>query len=305
VAKIPDLDFSFDATTNSKVDHPHGYIYTNTTLPTNVIWTLGVSADHYDETNLTVDKVNPKFGVQWNVTNAIVLRGAVFQIVKPSLVSDQTLEPTQVAGFNQMFDDINATTSLRYGVGADWTILDNLFAGGEATWRDLSVPVFTDDSTTNEHQNEQNDRIYVHWLPVPELALSADVVFDRFKSEDGTLTDVLGDPTDVKTFSVPIGARYFHPSGFFAGLTTAYVHQDVDRSQAFGGPQGDDDFFVVDASIGYRLPKRSGIASLSVSNIFDQGFHYQDDSFREFQNAPSVGPYIPERQIVARLTLNF
>jgi hypothetical protein len=45
--------------------------------------------------------------------------------------------------------------------------------------------------------------------------------------------------------------------------------------------------------------------SLEVRNLFDNGFHYQDDSFREFRDEPSIGPYIPERQIRFRVTLNF
>ena len=96
------------------------------------------------------------------------------------------------------------------------------------------------------------------------------------------------------TYSVPLGARYFHPSGFFAGAGVTYVNQDVNRED-FTGPEGNDDFFYVDAAIGYRLPKRFGIASFSVTNLFDQNFHYQDDSYREFQDQPSIGPYFPER----------
>ena len=58
---------------------------------------------------MKVQKVNPKFGVQWNITDDLVLRGAVFRTVKPALVNNQTLEPTQVAGFNQLFDDPNGS----------------------------------------------------------------------------------------------------------------------------------------------------------------------------------------------------
>jgi outer membrane receptor for monomeric catechols len=110
------------------------------------------------------------------------------------------------------------------------------------------------------------------------------------------------------TYSVPFGVRYFHPSGFFVGGGATYVNQDVKRNASAGLPSGSDDFFVVDAAIGYRLPKRFGIVSLSVSNLFDQKFKYQDDNFREFSLQgfrPSIGPFIPNRQILARITLNW
>ena len=50
-----------------------------------------------------------KVGFRWNLTDRIQLRGAAFQTVKRALSVDQTIEPTEVAGFNQLFDDINGT----------------------------------------------------------------------------------------------------------------------------------------------------------------------------------------------------
>ena len=97
--------------------------------------------------------------------------------------------------------------------------------------------------------------------------------------------------------------RYFHPLGFFAGVTATLVHQDVTREGAVK-QEGNSSFATVDTLIGYRLPNRRGVASIEVSNLFDQHFKYQDDNFREFSNEPSVGPYLPERSIIGRL-LNF
>jgi outer membrane receptor protein involved in Fe transport len=144
----------------------------------------------------------------------------------------------------------------------------------------------------------------VHWLPIPELALSVEFVYDKFSAQDGILTEGFGVPEKAVTYSVPIGARYFHPSGFFAGAGVTYVNQDVNRAD-FAGPEGNDDFFYLDAAIGYRLPKRFGIVSFSVTNLLDQDFHYQDDSYREFQDQPSIGPYFPERLFFGRITLNW
>jgi hypothetical protein len=168
------------------------------------------------------------------------------------------------------------------------------------------VPVLQFDAEAKRFQNadEQTHRTYVHWLPIPELAFSAEFVYDRFSAETGkTLTEGLGFPEKVVTYSVPFGIRYFHPSGLYAGVGATYVNQHVNRSDP--GPEGSTDFFVVDAAVGYRLPKRLGILSLSVANVFDNKFKYQDDSFREFETGPSIGPYIPDRQVLARVTLNW
>ena len=258
---------------------------------------------------LEVDKVSPKLGVQWSVTDRILLRGAYFHTVKPLLANNRTLEPTQVAGFNQLFDDPNATKMRRYGVGLDWTLTDSLFVGAEATWRNLDAPFIDTDAGRAGfvNQNEQTHRAYAYWTPIPEIALSAELVYDRFKSERSVFTDEDFYPEDLETISVPLGIRYFHPTGLFAGFSATYVDQSVERvpGNELELSDGDDNFVVLDASVGYRFPNRLGIASLEFNNLLDNGFEYQDDSFREFDDAPSIGPYIPDRQILARITLNW
>ena len=284
----------------------HGYVYANINLPETVTWTLGLSVDDYEEDPLEVTKVNPKLGVQWDVTDNFRLRAAVFRTIKPALVANRTIEPTQIAGFNQFFDDGNADEFWRYGFGLDWRVTNKLFVGAEATWRDLSVPV-VGAGVAFEDQHEQLDRVYLNWTPMPELALSAEFIYDQFESEQGVVTDG-GVPTDVETFSIPLAARYFHPSGFFAGVGVTYINQDVTRSAvalAAGFSDGQDDFVVVDAAIGYRFPDRLGAASLEVNNLLDEEFQYQDDSFREFRDEPSTGPYTPDLQIIGRVTLNW
>ena len=51
------------------------------------------------------DQFNPKFGVIWNPVPNTTLRGAIFRTLTRTLVEAQTVEPTQVAGFNQFFDE--------------------------------------------------------------------------------------------------------------------------------------------------------------------------------------------------------
>jgi outer membrane receptor protein involved in Fe transport len=109
----------------------------------------------------------------------------------------------------------------------------------------------------------------------------------------------------LKTTTIPLGARYFHPSGFFASIAGTYVDQEVQFSAASPLVNGHDSFVVVDAAVGFRLPNRAGIASLSVQNLLDEDFNYHDDSFREFQDAPSIGPYIPGVAVLGRANLRF
>jgi tetratricopeptide (TPR) repeat protein len=298
------FNLAFPATTTSlDVVHRHGYLYTNVNYPMPVTWTFGMSGDEFEEEGFSLERLNGKFGVQVDVTRDIRLRGAAFSTVKPALTSNQTLEPTQVAGFNQLFDDIDGTKSTRYGIGADWRVLRSFNVGAEATWRYYEEPV--NNATTGllelEDRREQLHRAYATWAVTPEVALIGELVYDRYWSEPGL--DV-NRPETVNTFSVPLGVRYFHHSGFFAGAGASFVHQTVHRFAGSTLAQGTDDFTVVDAGVGYRFPRRRGVASLGVRNLFNNGFKYQDDNYREFSDQPHVGPYIPDRSIVGRVTLS-
>ena len=307
------LEFTFNPfppiAENPQIEHLHGYLYSNIKFPDPVTWTLGVSADDYSEDALKVREINPKLGVQWQITDAVLLRGAAFQTVKPALVSNRTIEPTQIAGFNQLFDDGNADRAFLYGVGLDWQLTGQLFAGAEATWRDITIPIFGRGGYNFEDQKEQLHRGYIHWTPADNWAFSAQLVYDRFEAERGDATAFSNVPEDLETISIPLAFRYFHESGFFAGAGVTYVNQRIDRSarakKLLGLSEGHEEFFVVDAALGYRFPERRGMASLSVNNLFDREFRFQDDSFREFRDEPSTGPYIPAMQVVGRLTLNF
>jgi hypothetical protein len=309
-----EIDRTIEATgqtpTAEETQHLHPYVYTNIKLPNPVTWTLGVSYDEFLNGPIEVIEISPKLGVRWDVTNALSVRAAAFRWVKPALVADRTLEPTQVSGFNQVFDDSNGDETWRRGVGIDWRLTKQLFVGAETTWRDIDVPIalFEQESAVFETHTEKLDRVYLFWAPTSRISLSGQVIYDTFESETGILTSFSAVPESLKTFSVPVGVRYFDPSGFFAGVVLTYIDQEIVRTpdaEFIGFSDGRDNFFVVDASIGWRFPKRYGIATLTARNLTDQKFFYQDDSFRAFQNEPSTGPYVPERQVIGRVTLYF
>jgi tetratricopeptide (TPR) repeat protein len=300
---------AFTVSSEDRTAHPRGYLYANINVPTPVVWTLGLGYDDYENIPQEATSINPKLGVQWQATRDLRLRGAAFKVLKPALINNRTIEPTQIAGFNQVFDDIDATESWRYGAGFDWRPRRDLSVGGEITWRALDEPVFTlvDDTEAVqiEDRDEQLHNLYLYWTPNARLGVTAEFIYDRYKSEQGIATDLDNLPIKVTTFSAPLGATYFDTSGFFAGLTGTFVHQDVQRSETATQGAGSDNFFLVDALVGYRLPSRVGLLTLGVENIFDTDFHFQDDSYREFRDEPSTGPYFPDRIFLVRLSLGF
>ncbi len=311
---ISDVDFGplfqFREEIKEKIKHPRAYVYANIESGDALTWTLGASYDDLTEEPIDETSFNPKFGARWDINDAYQLRAAAFKVLKPSLINNRTIEPTQVAGFNQLFDDATGTESWRYGAAIDARVTRNLSWGAELTWRDLDVPIILVTETGKEEagsidQDEELHRLYLYWTPTRRIAVTANLIYDRFE-EPSALEDLFRPvPAKVETISLPVGATYFHPQGFFASVVGTYVDQEVTRAPDAVFAQGDDNFFLIDVAVGYRFPKRRGIASVGIKNLFDEEFRYQDNSFREFSEDASAGPYFPERMILGRVAFDF
>jgi hypothetical protein len=276
-----------------------GYIYTNLNFSQRANATLGFSYVSFDgNNNLEINKFNPKFGLQLDITNSLRLRMAWFETVKSALIANQTLEPTQVAGFNQLFDDINGTKAKRKGVGLDATVSRNILSGIEVSVRNLSTPTFG----VFEKQKEELYRAYLYWLPYKNWSIRSEPQYEKFTRKNELLTDD-DDPTRIENLSLPLEISYFDQRGYLAKLTGTYVLQDIKRQEGHTLKAGTHDFFMLDTSVGYRLPKRRGLVSLEARNLLDQDFIYRSYNFQF--NDYRISRYIPERTFFARVTLNF
>lgn len=219
------------------------------------------------------------------------------------MVANRTIQPTEIAGFNQFFDDINGTVSWRFGAAADARLTDSLYGGFEISWRNLDEPAPSGRGKEfTENRGEQFYRGYLYWALNSRWAMSAATQFDIFDGEKGGSTL----PTWVETISLPLVARYFSECGLFGELGWTFVHQHVDREEGVRLAKGDSNFDVVDAAVGYRFPQRRGSISVQARNLFNSGLKFQDDNFRVAQDQPAaIGPFFPRRSILALLRLNF
>jgi len=280
--------------------HNNVYLYSYIKPLDNLTLTLGASGDftHGDAPDTAgVNQGNPKAGISWSPFVGTTFRAAVFRAFKRTLVTNQTIEPTQVAGFNQFFDDVNGTKSWRYGVAIDQKFTSTLFGGVELSKRDLDVPA-TDQSgdLIRVTWKERLARTYLFWTPHPWLALRAEYQFQR-DIRNPLLTNGV---RVMNTYRVPLGISVFHPSGVGAFLTGTYTNQAGKFESVrfpFSIQSGRDQFFTVDAGIRYRLPKRYGFVTVGVSNLTDQQFKY----FNTDINSP--GNLQPKRMFFTQLTL--
>ena len=275
------------------------YMYTTFDIQDLCDITVGVSYDDYNDRSGDVRAFSPKTGVQCDLSDWLRLRLAALRAIKPALVTNQTIEPTQVAGFNQFYDDINGTKASLFGIGLDLEPIDSVYTGVEFTYRELDEPFKSSRSRKefSDDAEEKSTRAYIYWAPLHNWAITS--------SATANIVDVVNYAVDrVKTTTIPLFVNYFHPSGFFASAGPTYVWQDV-QSKTPMQPEGKTDFFLIDTLIGYRLPKRYGIASISVLNMTNRRFKYLDNAFRTATDTPVISPFIPERTVLFRLTMSF
>ncbi|MGH8583553.1 MAG: TonB-dependent receptor domain-containing protein [Gammaproteobacteria bacterium] len=302
----PPLDFlNFSDTANLDAEHTNAYLYSYLDVLKDVTFTLGASGDFFtaDSTaSQSRDQFNPKFGITWEPIPGTTLRAAAFRAFKRTLLTNQTLEPTQVAGFNQFFDDNESTESWRYGGAVDQKFSEAIFGGVEFSRRDLKVPLpVTDVNTglTSVHRDDWSEnlgRAYLFWTPHEWLALSTGYQYEHIDRVE----DFGFGLKEVTTHRVPLGLRFFHPSGLSLGLQATYINQDGEfqRRAAVCCESGTSDFWVVDTALSYRLPKRYGFLTIGATNLFDREFEYQETDF----NNTTIQP---DRAFFARLTLAF
>lgn len=292
--------------TKEKTKHFNAYLYTRTRFPSSetwtigqtqfpssLTWTIGLNGDIFDTDAFikSRNRVNPKFGVLWNIFKETVVRAAWFRAFKRSALFSQTLEPTQVAGFNQFFDDFKGTISHRWGIGLDHRFARFLTGGVEFARRYLEVP-------PGDHWIESTHRAYLQITPHRSWAIEVEYAREKFAN-----FEPFG-PLDTDTQTIPFTMSYFDPSGFYAKFRTTYLRQKVITDSS---SEADHAGFV-DLVLGYRLPKRTGIFEIQLQNLADQKYRYEGLHSRRSPERTGLPSPLPNPQgfaVAVRLNLAF
>jgi hypothetical protein len=267
----------------------------------------------FSATGLSVkrDRVSPKLGLTFSPFDGNTIRVAAFSSVKRPFPESQTIEPTQVAGFNQFFSgfdqfygDLDGTASQRACFAIDQKLTSTAYVGAELTARKLRVP-FQD---TDYDWREKTARLYAYKAYGPfsrssalskwQLATTIEYRMERldrpqeFDGQEGII--------NLKTDQIPVSFRAFDDRGLTIGTQISYVRQ----SGLFSIGDGYDVFpkreraVVTDVFVDFRIPRRQGTIGIGAKNLFDRsiGLYETDPAF----------PTIPARRFVyAKFNLYF
>lgn len=293
------------ASTRSDSESASGYAYATVEALPGLAVTAGLALDHLDDAIRDTTRLNPKLGVAWQPAAGTTVRAAWFRTLQSPFASRQDvqprLEPTPVAGFNQLFFGSAGEEASRLGLGIDQRLGERWWVGVEASGRELEIPYtafLPPDFTASEltaDARERSARGYAYWTPTERLAASVAVEYDLRRNDpafapEGAITAELG--------RVPLRLHWFHPNGLGLGATATFVDQRVQLSPA--GPfdpvtRATSDFWVFDASLAWRLPRRWGQLRLEGRNLTDRNAPFQDVD-------PENPRIAPERLVLLRVT---
>jgi len=285
------------------VNHSNAYFYNDFDF-NSIDFTLGLSADDFDNNTSNTNQVNGKFGLLWDIATNIRLRAAAFRTLKRSLTTNQTIEPTQVAGFNQFYDDPLKADAINYGFAIDNNLNHNLYIGLEILHRFLDIPRDSPSSIFIERQKEYLDRFYLNWVINNNFSFTASYEFEEIKREIQKIS--AGNiPSKVLTKYVPLKLTYINKKQIFTGITATYVDQQVAQPSQITPLvllDNADDFWILNFELGYRLPHRYGVLSFLINNVVDKKFSFQDVNFRTgLENIPR---FSQNRTYLLKLTIN-
>jgi outer membrane receptor protein involved in Fe transport len=257
----------------------------------------GLAYDRYEQKfnffpkPIARNKLSPKVGIVWSPVDGTTLRAAAFSSVRRPFIANQTIEPTQVAGFNQFFTglepfygDPEGTVSRRVALAIDQTVSQSVFVGLEGAVRRLEVPsiVLEADRTWRENSgraylyktisSRQSGRLFSGW----EAAISLNAEYENLRRpNDFTGSEGI---VDVKTERIPLGISLFAPSGLVVRASTSYVHQKGKFSRDTFEPEfpTNDQAWIVDLVLEWRLPRRLGTVSIGSRNLSDSSIDIVD-----------------------------
>ncbi|MFK7857335.1 MAG: FecR domain-containing protein [Granulosicoccus sp.] len=306
----------------AEVDHSvaYAYVFPSHQFAKNsgVDYTLGIGLDDLDLRGVRSRNISPKLGVNGR-NGRIRWRSVLARTITRTLATNRTLEPTQVAGFNQLYDDFAGTVSTIGGVGAGLHLgpvkassEGDTYLDVELVHRHLDKPTATDKAcppgrpseTTEFEERRYSIGVYnsTRWLSV---ALQYE--YEEYISPSGARSQEFFVNSTTDRISVDLGVRLNRH------IQLSFKPQYITQRGTFFNPfetrvgrqvyPGRDSFWTVDAALRFQLDaimstRFAGFLSIEFENLFDKEFNFQESD----PNVPSVSY---ERTLTARLQMSF
>ena len=153
-----------------------------------------------------------------------------------------------------------------------------------------------------EERNRDEDilRAYASTVFAQRFSASVDVDWEEFEFDTTAVTPTGVFQDRIQTTRIRPELRYFNPTGFFASIRATRYDQEVDQFDTLDATARttvESEFWVTDATLGYRFPKRWGSFVLEGRNLSNRKFEFYERTILE--------TVIPARTILARLEITY
>jgi outer membrane receptor protein involved in Fe transport len=271
----------------------------------------------------TEGHVSPKGGFIWKPLKNTVVRAAYTQSLGgASLEQSYQLEPSQVAGFNQLFRSVMPESVTGESAGArfeTWNVaLEQKFSTGtyfgftaqqlnSTVSRQTGIIVVgpaTYPSTTTENLNYTENRLLVtldqlvgkYWSTGVHYQLADAQLLDQYPNLPSRLSakQNLYQDNNARLNQIDAYARFNHPSGFFAQFDALWNDQ---HNRGYSPAEPGQSFWQFNIFAGYRFPRRHAEVTVGLLNLTGQD--YQLNPLNAINELPR------SRTLAVRFKINF
>jgi hypothetical protein len=297
------LLFSFE-NNKENIENTSLYIYANSEILDRLYFTTGISFDLNKNNSNSFNKklVNPKFGLTWLPNENTTLRLAAFKSLKSEFINNQTIQPTQVAGFNQFFDEWSNAEVWRYGAGVDHILNNNIRIGYEWSMRQVKYPIYVDPSVIQDSMTEDDYFEYENYFERSYRAYFDTVINKNISAHIDYINTNSDNPRyeaiPLSTHKIPFGVSFFSSHGYSININPTLYYQNGTYDYYYNPKNKKSDFLNLDLDIRYRLPNRHGQLVIGFFNILNKKFYLTDYDFYKTS-------IFPERILYTGITLSF
>jgi tetratricopeptide (TPR) repeat protein len=277
-----------------KIRYKNAYLHTDYQIHPRLILTGALHYDWSNDNNLNKDPAqpfqpisrwDPQAGFFFMPFNSTGLRFSFIRSLQTH--NFERLAPTNVEGFVIAQNDPALSRNTGYSFGWDQRMYESAFFRGSAFYRDRETPVlvlgdqgYVPSTTTNHFHGADlvwDQMLGDHFSLVPQYSvIHADDLNSTRHEHDGTLRLFFISPRRIW---LSVGENYVHQAGVLGGT--------IVRAN----------FFTTDLSASYELPRKLGLITFGVTNLFDHKFALLVDPL-------ALDPRVPRRQFTGTVRFN-
>lgn len=243
-------------------------------------------ADQVGNTSIDVHRWSPRIGIAARLRPTTLLRAAAFRQLNVNLFGSAIAPPT-IAGFVIARNEFPTAIRDEYSVSVEQSAR-RLFFAVRGFVRDSTVPYLLENSSfvPEADATGAGGSVYVNWIAHERVTVFADDQLVRFGSLRFDRQDNL----------VRAGVNVIQPNGLFFRAAVSHITQRFVNTAVTGLPSSD--FTLLDLRTAYEFAGKRGLASLDVTNAFNERFTAVIENL-------SIDAFLPRRRVVASLRWRF